>query len=151
MSLWGKTDAVSSVPKNTSEVDADKIYFVDTTEAQVTSNRAKGLKTPGWNLYSTYVDSDGNTRNRVENLVSMAQTAGAAGDAGAIVIDGNTMTNAEEYTIVTAGNTDFTALGAANNDVGTTFTANTANTVALAGGTIQGTISPTEDDVVADS
>lgn len=144
MSLWGKTDAVASVPKNTSEVDADKIYFVDSTEAQVTANRAKGLKTPGWNLYSTYVDSDGNTRNRAESLVAMTVAAGDAGDAGAIVLGATQLVSGEEYTIVTAGTTDFTTIGAANNDVGVTFTANNSTT-----GT--GTASPTEDDVVVDS
>lgn len=82
MALWGKTDAAASVPKYLSEADQDKAYFVDTTEASVASNKAKGLGTAGWNLYSTYEDSDGVTRHRAENLVAMKVTAVTAGDLG---------------------------------------------------------------------
>ena len=31
----------------------DDQYFIDTTEASLSTNRVKGLKTPGWNTYST--------------------------------------------------------------------------------------------------
>jgi hypothetical protein len=144
MALWGKTDSVADVPKYLSEDDKDKVYFIDTTEAGVASNKAKGLSTGGWNLYETYVDGNGNTRHKAETLVAMGVSAGDAGDAGAIVIDATAMVANTEYTIVDAGNTDFTTVGAANSDVGVTFTANGA-----AEGT--GTVSPTEDDTVADS
>lgn len=60
---------------------APTIYFEDLTEAGVTANRAHGLKTPGWNKYTTYTDSSGATRNKVETLVPMKRTAAAAGDA----------------------------------------------------------------------
>lgn len=66
-----------SVTRSTNEV-----FFVDETEAGVAANRAKGLKTPGWNKYVTYVDSDGNTRHRVETLVAIRETAANAGDDG---------------------------------------------------------------------
>ena len=97
MSLWGKTDTLADVPKwleddanntNTSN-DVDNCVFVDTTEAGVASNRAKGLKTPGWNLYS-----NAGGRHRTECLVAMKVTAGDAGDDS---ITGNT---AVEDTIV---------------------------------------------------
>lgn len=90
MALWGKTDALASVPKwletdaanrNISN-DADNAVFVDVTEAGVASNRAKGLKTPGWNLYS-----NAGGRHRSEVLVTMKVSAADAGDAG---ITGNT-------------------------------------------------------------
>lgn len=94
MPLWGKTDDANSAPKYLSEandmpwsVDKDKAYFVDETEAQVDGNRDKGLKTPGWNLYHTYTDSDGATRHRVESLVAFKETANNAGDEG---VAGNT-------------------------------------------------------------
>ena len=144
MPLWGNTDTVNSAPKYLNETDADKVYFIDTTEAAVASNKAKGLSTAGWNTYETYVDASGNTRHKVETLVAMGRAAADAGDAGAIIISAGDMTANVEYTIVVAGNTDFTAVGAANNDVGVTFTANNS-----ADGT--GTVSPTEDDTVADS
>ncbi|PHS22178.1 MAG: hypothetical protein COA84_13440 [Robiginitomaculum sp.] len=58
------------------------MFFIDTTEAAVASNNAKGIKTPGWNKYTTYVDSNGNTRHRVESMVAMKVTAASAGDLG---------------------------------------------------------------------
>jgi hypothetical protein len=90
MSLWGKTDTANSAPKylssdaNTSpQTSVDNAFFVDTTEAAVASNRAKGIKTPGWNL----VQDIGNGRLRVEPLVPMKVSANNAGDAG---VSGNT-------------------------------------------------------------
>ena len=90
MSLWGKTDTLASAPKFLStdvnanrNIDKDNAFFVDTTEAAVTSNRAKGIKTPGWILYKEY----GTGRKYVETLVPMKVTAVAAGDLG---VTGNT-------------------------------------------------------------
>jgi len=90
MALWGKTDALASVPtwleddaNNTNASnDRDNAVFIDTTEAGVAANRAKGLKTPGWNLYS-----NAGGRHRSECLVAMKVSAGDAGDAG---VTGNT-------------------------------------------------------------
>lgn len=94
MALWGKTDTAASAPKflstdtnATPQTDKDNAYFVDTTEAAVESNRDAGLRTPGWNLFVTYTDTNGNTRRRVESLVPMKVTAVAAGDDG---VSGNT-------------------------------------------------------------
>jgi hypothetical protein len=102
MALWGKTDAAGSIPKwleddvnNTNKShDKDNAVFVDLTEAGVASNRAKGLKTPGWNLYNTYTDQNGNTRHKAENIVVMKVSQSDAGDLG---VTGNT---AVEDTIV---------------------------------------------------
>ncbi len=89
MALWGKTDAAASAPKflstdsnATPQTDKDNAYFVDTTEATIESNRDAGLRTPGWNLFTTYTDANGNTRRRVESLVPMKVSAASAGDAG---------------------------------------------------------------------
>lgn len=82
MALWGKTDVLGSVPKFIAAADVAKTFFVDTTEVGVAANRAKGIQTPGWNSFVQYTDSLGNTRRRVEPLVVMKMTAGAAGDAG---------------------------------------------------------------------
>ena len=57
-------------------------FFVDTTEATIASNRASGLKTAGWNKFTTYTDANGATRKRVEVLVPMKVTAANAGDDG---------------------------------------------------------------------
>jgi hypothetical protein len=109
MSLWGKLDAANNAPKflingaNTSivpaantardynglpkQLDLNSAFFVDTTEAGVTSNRAAGIHTPGWNLIFNYTDAQGRTRRRVESLVPMKVSAAAAGDLG---VSGNT-------------------------------------------------------------
>lgn len=87
MPLWGKTDELASVPtwleddaNNTNASnDRDNAYFIDVEESQVAGNRAKGLKTPGWNLYYT---THGGTRNRSECLIAMKVAAADAGDAG---------------------------------------------------------------------
>jgi hypothetical protein len=68
MALWGNTDDANNAPKYLSDADKQNAYFVDIQEAAVASNRAKGLKTGGWNLYEEY----GNGRVRVESLVPMA-------------------------------------------------------------------------------
>ena len=48
----------------------------------IAANKAKGLNTGGWNLYSTYTDGTGATRHKAETLVAMGVTAATAGDAG---------------------------------------------------------------------
>ena len=90
MALWGKTDTLADVPKwleddanNTNASnDRDNAVFIDTTEAGVAANRAKGLKTPGWNIHIT-----AGGRTRTECLVAMKVSASDAGDAG---VTGNT-------------------------------------------------------------
>lgn len=85
MALWGKTDNAASAPKFLSaeadanrNVDIDNAFFVDTTEVAVTTNREKGIKTPGWVLYKEY----GSGRKYVETLVPMKVTAVDAADVG---------------------------------------------------------------------
>ena len=90
MAQWGKTDVAADVPNwletdanNTNKSnDEDLAVFVDLTEAGIAANRAKGIKTPGWNLYHTYTDQNGATRHKAESLVPMKVTAVAAGDLG---------------------------------------------------------------------
>jgi hypothetical protein len=60
--------------------DADSVVFIDTAEASVTSNIAKGLSTPGWHKFSQYDAESGETRHRSEVLVSLKSTSAAAGD-----------------------------------------------------------------------
>lgn len=60
----------------------EDVYGVDTGspryEAQV--NADKGINTPGWVKYTTYLDSEGNTRHKAETLVAMATIQGDAND-----------------------------------------------------------------------
>lgn len=89
MALWGKTDTLADAPKYLSNTELQDTYFVDETEAQVESNRAKGIDTPGWTKYTTYIDSDGNTRHKTECLVAMRVPASESGDDG---VSANTAT-----------------------------------------------------------
>jgi len=70
----------------------NEIFFVDISEAQAESNKAKGINGSGWWLIKSYVDNDGTTRYKTECLVAMARTAAAAGDAAddLVVPDVNT-------------------------------------------------------------
>lgn len=79
MPLWTDQDTANGAPKYN---DANTTYFVDATEAGVDSNRAKGLRIPGWHNYTTYTDADGNTRHRQETLVAMTVAAATSGDEG---------------------------------------------------------------------
>lgn len=49
--------------------------FVTIAEAKDATNRADGIKTPGWTLYKEYVTEGGTTRRVVETLVAMKQTS----------------------------------------------------------------------------
>ena len=83
MALWGKTDTDAAKPKYLSDTlrndqqvsDLDSTLGVSITEAQVAANIAKGIKTPGWTMYRTYTDAQGNVRNKAEVLVAMNQFA----------------------------------------------------------------------------
>lgn len=145
MALWGKTDDANNAPKFVAAADANNIYFVDETEAQVASNKAKALGTPGWTQYTTYVTENGKTRHRSEVLVALKETAANAGDLGVHdPIAATALVTGVQYVIVTTGTTDFTAVGAADSNPGTVFTATGA-------GTGTGTARVDEDAVVADS
>lgn len=94
MALWGKTDTADDAPSYLNTTDAGNCYFIDITEAGVTANKAKGLDTGGWNLYTTYTDANGATRHKAECLVAMGVTAVDAGD------DGSTGNTADEDLVV---------------------------------------------------
>lgn len=84
MPLWGKTDAEASKPKFVNLAnypEGTQLVFVDETEAQVESNKTKGITGAGWYLYREYTDSNGQVRYKTELLVSMATPAATAGDA----------------------------------------------------------------------
>lgn len=60
--------------------DNSKIVFVDVAEAQKTTNRAKGIKTPGWTKVSSKT-VDGQVRHFAEVLVAMSVASATSGDA----------------------------------------------------------------------
>lgn len=97
------------------------VMFVDETEATNASNRAKGIKIPGWIKYFEYVDAQAVPRYRVDTLVAMDITAGAAGDAADDTVLGDvafsittqpsnstvTAPAAASFTVVSAGASGF--------------------------------------------
>jgi hypothetical protein len=46
------------------------VYGISTGEAQNTTNRNKGIHSPGWVRHEQYTNAGGVTRNRSETLVS---------------------------------------------------------------------------------
>ena len=67
-------------PKYVPAADITKIIGLDTTEAGVANNVARGLNNAGWNRYVTYTDMHGKTRHKVETLVAMSTITGDAPD-----------------------------------------------------------------------
>lgn len=108
--------------------DGTKFIFVDDTEAALDENKVRGLKWPGWWLYRTYTDGDGNTRHKAECIAFANATQGAAvGDYGAA--DGGTEDNpaADVASAVTITGQPANVTGAATPFTGT-FTVTTSTT-----------------------
>jgi hypothetical protein len=123
--------------------------FVDDTEAALEENKIRGLKWPGWWLYRTYTDGDGNTRHKAECIAFANQTAANAGDYG--TAQGGTEDNpaADVASAITisgqpANATAFTPAGSITNyTAGTTTTivgqANQVYTLTGLAGSVAGT------------
>ena len=56
------------------------LVFVDDTEKDIASNKARGISGPGWWQYNTYTTAAGDTRHKAECLAFVHATAAAAGD-----------------------------------------------------------------------
>jgi hypothetical protein len=76
----GLTITANEQPASIAASDLAVVFGVDTTEAVVTANRAKGINTPGWVKYTTYTDAQGTTRHKAETLVAMSSITGDASD-----------------------------------------------------------------------
>lgn len=76
----GLTITANEQPAYIAASDLANVYGVDTTEATIAANRAKGLTTPGWVKYTTYTDAQSNTRHKAETLVAMGTITGDAVD-----------------------------------------------------------------------
>lgn len=76
----GLTITANEQPASIAASDLAVVLGVDTTEAAVTANRAKGINTPGWVKYTTYTDAQSTTRHKAETLVAMSSITGDAAD-----------------------------------------------------------------------
>ena len=87
----GVSVTANEQPAYISDDSLAQVYGVDSGspryEAQLSENRARGLRTPGWVKYVTYQDSEGNTRHKVETLVAMGTIAGDAADDAVLADD----------------------------------------------------------------
>ncbi len=81
VSVAGGSSAVLTPVIEPIQYNNNEIVFVSIEESQLATNRAKGIKTPGWNIVKQHMDSDGNVRYKVEPLVAIKATQVAAGDA----------------------------------------------------------------------
>jgi hypothetical protein len=82
----GLTITANEQPAYLSNGELAQVYGVDSTEATIAANRAKGINTPGWVKYTTYTDAQSNTRHKAEVLVAMSSITGDAAD-DAVVAD----------------------------------------------------------------
>ena len=113
MALWNNTDAEASRPNWVNlalHPAGTELLFIDTEEAAVASNKARGIKGPGWWLMREYQDSDGQTRYKTELLVAMGVTPLVAGDDDTVpaVQTATEITAAPEDAITVAGAASFT-------------------------------------------
>ena len=89
MALWGNTDTEESKPKFLSEDEKGATYGVDCGSPRYEEevNAHKGINTPGWVKYVTYVDAQGNTRHKSEVLVAASSITGDANDDSVVQDD----------------------------------------------------------------
>jgi hypothetical protein len=89
MALWTMTDDDAGKPKYLTDDQKADVYGVDCGspryEAEV--NAHKGLNTPGWVKYVTYVDAQGNTRHKSEVLVAASSITGDNNDDSVVQDD----------------------------------------------------------------
>ena len=106
MSLYVNDDSNANKTKAGIGVGASSqaktVVFIDDTEAQLKSNKDRGLNAPGWWSYFTYTDSHGTTRHKAEQLVYIAKPEANASETqaddtiGADVLEVITLTSGNQ-------------------------------------------------------
>ena len=106
MSLYGADDSNANKTKAGIGIGASSqaktVVFIDDTEAQLKSNKDRGLNAPGWWSYFTYTDSHGTTRHKAEQLVYIANPEANASETqsddtiGADVLEVITLTSGNQ-------------------------------------------------------
>lgn len=100
--------AVGAGEADTLQLTAPTVFFVDSNEASVAANKAKGITGAGWWLYRTYSDAQEVTRHKAECLVAIASVAADAGDAEDTVTVDRAITIDTQPTDVTVDLSDST-------------------------------------------
>ena len=105
MSLYGADDSNANKTKAGIGIGASSqaktVVFIDDTEAQLKSNKDRGLNAPGWWSYFTYTDSHGTTRHKAEQLVYIAKPEANASETQA---DDTNGADVLEVITLTSGN-----------------------------------------------
>jgi len=70
-----------------SDVSGNLIFGVDSTEASVANNQARGLHTPGWVRYETYTDANSRVRHKSEVLIAFSSMTADANTDDTILQD----------------------------------------------------------------
>lgn len=70
-----------------SDVSGNLIFGVDSTEASVANNQARGLHTPGWVRYETYTDANSRVRHKSEVLVAFSSLSADANTDDSVLED----------------------------------------------------------------
>ena len=87
MALWGNKNNELSKPKFLTAAEKALVQLVTIEDASDEENIEKGLTTPGWAIYSTYEDSNGNTRHKSETLVAFSVSAADAAAYTPILVE----------------------------------------------------------------
>jgi hypothetical protein len=69
---WGGQGAANLI-NGANTVNVRNVYGIDAIEANVASNKAKGISHTGWVHYQTWTNTQGTIRNRAEVLVAMSK------------------------------------------------------------------------------
>lgn len=64
--------AVAYYVINAGDTSTGSLIYVDRAEASLNENKVRGLSSPGWWIYKTYVDHSGSTRHKAECIATVA-------------------------------------------------------------------------------
>ena len=76
MALWGKTDQADNKPKYLSSTEKAVTFGVDVAEQAAETSQGVGPQHAGWVKRTSYTDSSGATRTKLETLVAMGTITG---------------------------------------------------------------------------
>ena len=90
---WGGEGAANLL-LGANTVNTRNVYGIDIYEAMSEQNKAKGIKSPGWVHYQSWVNTQGTTRNRAEILVASSKNFNRAN------VDFNISADANEDAVI---------------------------------------------------
>lgn len=99
---WGGQGAANLL-YGANTVNVRNVYGIDSKEANVASNKAKGISHTGWVHYQTWTNTQGTVRNRAEVLVAMSKNFNRSNIDFNVGLDANEdATIADNQIVITA-------------------------------------------------